>query len=893
MFRKIKKFMAAEDIGIREKFFRIILYVGLLLTIITFFFGMSMDNFKENVVALTLLPLCLIFAIILTVKYKKMTLAAALIQLVVFCGMMPITFFSNGGVHSGSPIWYVFGILYCFLMFQGRQLIVYLLIMVSVYGGSFVLAYTHLEMLVFITSEAEIYMDVFMGMLLVSIPTGILIQYQVKLLDKNQKITVEQKEELEKLAKSKDVFFANMSHEIRTPINTIIGLNEMILREDVSDEVRENAINVKSASNMLLSIVNDILDFSGLGNGKMELINANYETKNMFSDLVNIIGVRMQEKKLQFNIDIDEHLPSVMYGDEKRIKQILINILSNAVKYTDTGSVTFTAWGQKTDDNRLVLRVSIADTGIGIKQEDIDTLYDTFKRVNSERNAKIEGNGLGLAITKQLVELMGGTIGVDSIYMKGTEFVVKLEQDIVDTTPIGVCNFALGSEVEDSTYHQSFEAPEARVLFVDDNDTNLMVVKKLLRATKIKIDVAKTGEECLEKTKEKTYDIIVLDYMLPDYDGRTMLKAIRTQENGLCRNTPLIAFSAAITENNIQTFMDNGFDGCLSKPVDPLLLEAEMLKFIPEELIEYREVENKADDYSEDNEWKRRRKHRKILITTDCVCDLPREVLEREEIKMMYLYIQTESGIFQDTKEMDVDMLEQFLSDKDTSIRSMSAPVEDFERFFADALTEAIDVIHIAPAEHVGVTYKRASEAAKGFAHVSVIDSGNISGGQGIIALHAARLVREGYSVNEIKEEIARIRDRIELYFLMPSVNIFYKYGFTDRITAKLCNILRAHPVVDIKRSHMRVSGVWFNSVSTARRHFIAWRARRKKKIDSDLLIITHVCCTVREQREILREVNKHFKFKEIIIQKACVSNACNAGVGTIGLAFMTKEKND
>lgn len=892
MLRKVKKFVTDENVGIKEKLFRIILLVGNVMSVLTLLLGMTMQNFGLNAIPLILTVLIMVIASVLTIKYNKMDLAAILIGVVGFCGLLPYMFFVNGGPYSGVPIWYVLGILYMFLMFEGKKLILFVLLVIGVDAATYFIAYNNPELLTYFSSKPEMYQDSLFAVLIVAVPVGIFIRFQTAQLEKEKAITLVQKEELEKLGKSKDAFFANMSHEIRTPINTIIGLNEMILRETNSDEVAEDARNIKNASKMLLSIVNDVLDYSGLENGKMELVEVNYNPRNMFRELVKMVMVRMQEKKLQFVVDIDETLPQILKGDEKRIKQIILNILINAVKYTNSGSVTLSAWGRKNDAGKLVFRISVADTGIGIKQEDLENLYDSFKRVDNVRNVKVEGSGLGLAITKQLVDLMDGEIKVDSIYMKGSEFTVIIEQDIIDEIPIGAYDFlAADGNEEGKRYRQSFEAPEARILIVDDNDSSLLVVTKLLKATKLQIDVAKSGEECLNKTLEKAYNIVILDNMLPDINGRKLLKLLRIQENGLCKSAPVVLFSASVTENNRQDYIDLGFDACLTKPVDSLELEAEILKLLPPELVEYR-LDYKSVMNDDNNIARmRRRKLKKIAVTSDCVCDLPQDMLEQYDIRIMYLYIETDRGNFQDTREIAVDNIVGFLTDKSSRLKPISAQVEDFEQFYADALTEAVDVIHISTAEHVGVTYSRAVEAAKGFAHVHVIESGAVSGGQGIMVLYAARLVQEGLSVNEIKAELLNIKGRIETSFLLPSVNIFYKSGFTDKISAKLCNLLNAHPIVRMRHSQMKMLGVRFGEIEAARRHFIHFRLRSRKRIEPGILIITHVCLSVKEQRELIKEVGRNMKFDKIIVQKACVTDACCSGVGTIGISYIVNDK--
>ena len=361
----------------------------------------------------------------------------------------------------------------------------------------------------------------------------------------------------------------------------------------------------------------------------------------------------------------------------------------------------------------------------------MDSLYDYFKRIDRENNRKIEGSGLGLAITKQLVSLMGGTITVDSIYRKGSVFTVTLDQPIADAKPIGSVNYQQRFHAKEREhYKQSFEAPMAKILVVDDNETNLLVIGKLLRATKVQIDTAKSGEECLECIQKKVYHVILMDSMMSGMDGIATLKAIRRQE-GIGRQTPVIVVTANALAADKQRYLENGFDGYLAKPVDGALMEAEILKFLPEGLIEYR---LEAQDYGSLAEKSAllRRKKKKIQISTDCISDLSKEYILRNDIKMIYSYVETERGMFRDTLEIDSDNLARHLSRPESKAVAVSASVEEYEDFYAEALTEAEDVIHISMASGVGKSYHMAAQAAVGFDHVHVIDAGHISCGEGL-----------------------------------------------------------------------------------------------------------------------------------------------------------------
>ncbi|MDE5597061.1 MAG: fatty acid-binding protein DegV, partial [Lachnospiraceae bacterium] len=374
-------------------------------------------------------------------------------------------------------------------------------------------AYYHPEVITPMASRAAAYIDSLFAVLAVGLAGGAILKVQMKMFENERAVAWKQQKELEEVSVSKNSFFASMSHEIRTPINTIIGLNEMIIRESSEEATKEYAANIQSASKMLLNLVNDILDLSQMEMKKMEIVPLEYKTEELFSGLINMIKVRLDEKKLDFRVDIDENLPSVLFGDMKRVSQVLLNILANAAKYTQEGSVTLTVRMEKAGEDEISLIVAVSDTGIGIRKEDLQNIYDAFKRVDSRKNMKVEGSGLGLSITKQFVDLMNGEITVDSIYTKGSVFTITLPQKVVEWTPIGDVKFLSRGKTVTNEYRQSFEAPEARVLIVDDNPMNSMVESKLLKATKIKIDVAESGAQCLEMTKRKYYHVILMDYM--------------------------------------------------------------------------------------------------------------------------------------------------------------------------------------------------------------------------------------------------------------------------------------------------------------------------------------------------------------------------------------------
>lgn len=891
MRERLEKALHSGEMELKERLFRLILIVGLIVSLVAIFAGFFLKDILNNT-----LPLCCIIVVIIAASaaafnYHKTDFAAMLFAVFIICFIFPVIFFASGGIDGGASIWFVLGILYIFLMFEGKKLIFFLTLAVVADTVTYVTAYQNEGLICALGSKSEIYYDSLFSVLTVGISVGMIMRFQRKLYEKERDLTNRQKEEIQEISRSKEAFFTNISHEIRTPINTIMGLNEMILREDISDEVAQDAMNIKNASKLLLALVNDIIDFSQIESKQMAIVPVQYQTKNLIQDVVDLLQSRVLEKKLNFYLDIDSSLPRVLLGDEVRIKQILVNLLTNAVKYTPKGSVTFMVHGESAGEDTVCLTMAVSDTGMGIKKEELAYLYDSFKRADQKRNRKVEGNGLGLAITRQLVSLMGGKITVDSIYTKGSVFTVTLNQHIVDARPVGKMNYLERLHgTERSYYKQSFEASQARVLVVDDNEVNRMIAQKLLRATRMQIDTAKNGEECLEYTKKKIYHVILLDSMMPDMDGLTVLKEIHRQENGLCRQAPILAWTADISVQNQQRYLDAGFDGYLPKPAEGSQLEAEILKFLPEELIEYKMNAEERKDAVAAAQVVMRRKRKKIQIAADCICDLSKEYVKKFDLKIMYQYVETAQGCFQDTKEIDANNLNR-LTDKG-SVRAVSAPIAEYEAFYAQALTQAEELIFISMASNTGGSYAAAVEAAKGFDHVHVIDAGHISCGEGLVVLSAASMANEdNLPAEKICAELERMKKYVETSFLLPNIRYYHRSGFTKQAVATVFDLLGLHPLLQMRQSYLKLTGCYAGNLKMAKKRYIHKQLRNKKKIDARVVCITHAGCTLQQQNEFVDEVIRQIPFEKVIVQKVSVSCACNAGPGTMGLSYLKKQK--
>lgn len=381
---------------------------------------------------------------------------------------------------------------------------------------------------------------------------------------------------------AKGKFLAHMSHEIRTPINAVLGMNEMILRESNEPSTRDYALDIQSAGKSLLSLVNDILDLSKIDSGKLEIIPVDYDVCSMIHDTVNMVSHKAKTKNLQVWLNVDNTIPSRLKGDDIRIRQILINILNNAVKYTNEGGVTFSVSCEQ-KDNIAILHFSIKDTGIGIKEEDLPKLTEEFQRIEESRNRNIEGTGLGMSITVRLLSLMNSHLNVSSEYGKGSCFYFDLTQEIVSDIPIGNLSERIKNQENEYVYHKSFVAPDADILVVDDNAINRKVLRSLLKETLVRIDETDSGEECLEKTMEKKYDLIFLDHMMPGMDGIETLKELHKQENNPNLHTPVIALTANAVTGAKEMYLANGFDAFLSKPIIYEKLENIIIEFLSKE----------------------------------------------------------------------------------------------------------------------------------------------------------------------------------------------------------------------------------------------------------------------------------------------------------------------
>ena len=883
MIKKWFDIILDHRISLRERMFRISTAICMVALIFTLPMGRSVLNIFILVLSLAAISEIARFSI-----QKEQLQAGATAIVVLLLSLFPFTFFTAGGFYSGVPEWFVLCFIYVCITLHGKRMAAFFVLCAAETLLCYGIAFYFPELAAGSTQQRSFFDSAF-SMVMVGLLTSVLLMFLNRMYEEENALTQQQKKEIEELNQAENHFFSSMSHEIRTPINTIIGLNEITLRGDIPPEVAENARNIQGASKLLLTLINDILDISKIKSGKMEVISAAYETGTLFSEIVNIIWVKAKEKGLEFKLHVDPSIPSMLCGDEVRIKQILINLLNNAVKYTSEGSVTLSVRCERQGLNRVMVWYSVEDTGQGVKKENIPYLFNAFRRVDEEKNRHIEGTGLGLSIVKQLVDLMGGEISVNSVYTKGSKFIVALEQDIVDEKELGTFTLASRARIHNGgAYRQSFEAPDAHILVVDDNDMNLMVVTKLLAETKIQIDTASSGAECLRLTQNHHYDCILMDHMMPEMDGIECLHALRVQPGGLCQTVPVVALTANAGSDNQLLYRKEGFSGYLAKPVSGALLEAAVLSILPKELVRLCEEAGQSE-VDKDVLIFEPVKRRSVLVTTDSVCDLPEELLQMFGISVCPYYVLTEEGRFLDGQELMPDELLAHIAQGKKGI-SQPPGVEDYERFFAEKLTEAQNVIHITMARHVSDGYQNALEAAKSFENVTVLDSGHLSSGMGLAVLRAAHLAEHHAVKAEIVEAVKRVERYISTSYLLNTTHMMRQTGHLSRRIQILCDALFLHPVLVLKKSRMVVGSMEIGGFARTAKKYVRKMLQDSRSIDRRVLILTYSGLDEQKLQYIQSLVQQYCPFERVYLQKASAAVTSNCGPESFGLLFMRKD---
>ncbi len=531
-----------------------------------FFRNYFIDGIAEYmVIMLVPFPFAAYTNSLLEGRYRKTYTTASLMILINFVVMCLLHFLDIAdfdrtmpvsNIISGLVALYCFGVIVYDTFFKGHRENTFINIGFNIFVLLGIVEIIHLNLPVH--TNDGVYVAVGLMILLV-----FAVSHEIKRISEMRAETIE----AQKANQAKTTFLANMSHEIRTPINAILGMDELILREGEDPKIAEYAGNIKSAGTALLEIISDVLDFSKIEQGKMDIINAEYDTATLISSIITMIGVKADEKGLDFKKDISKELPARLIGDEKRLREVMINLLGNAVKYTPKGSVTLAVRCESIDDDHIVLLISVKDTGIGIKDEDRDRLFIQFERLDHNNTRSIEGTGLGLAIAANLIRMMDGTIECNSIYGSGTEFVVSIPQTVTDHTPIGDIG-SHGSSSDDADADEALaDLGDVSILVVDDSTMNLKVARGLLGVLGAKVSVCESGAKMLELIRQYKYDVILLDHMMPGMDGIEALAAAKSLEGNKNASTPYIALTANAIAGAREMYLDAGFSDYLSKPM--------------------------------------------------------------------------------------------------------------------------------------------------------------------------------------------------------------------------------------------------------------------------------------------------------------------------------------
>lgn len=525
-------------------------------------------------------------------NWKGKIKLASICSIVLMSGIVfPIMFFTGGGHHGGMTSWFFLAVIFNFLIIKKTAFYIVLFMQSIIITICYLLSLHHPEFIRQIPTETEQVVDILQSLLLSSIVIGCVIKFQNRInqhaLDAIKKANEDLRDselKAENANRAKSDFLSNMSHEIRTPINAILGMNEMILRECKDKKILEYASAVQTSSNALLSLVNDVLDLSKIESGKLEIKEEEYKLQDLILNSYGMISERLEKKGLRGSIFCNANLPSGLVGDFSHLRQILVNFLTNACKYTEKGNVDFFILGSVTGNEAKII-FSIKDTGIGIKEENRSKMFKKFERFDLQRNRNVEGTGLGLSISKQLCDLMGAKIEVKSEYGKGSEFIITVPQKIFDATPVGeISPKGKQKEKEIQIYHQSFEAPDVDVLAVDDVELNLIVFENLLKETKMKIDLVESGAAAIERASEKHYDIIFMDYMMPEMDGIQTLEKLRSLDTPN-NKTPVIVLTADALAGVREKYIRAGFKDYISKPVDGNQLEKMLIRYLPQQKV--------------------------------------------------------------------------------------------------------------------------------------------------------------------------------------------------------------------------------------------------------------------------------------------------------------------
>ncbi len=891
-FRKVKKsiydYLTDSSVYIKDRSFALFSTCEIIAMIASLIVGIFLHEPPVSTVVTVIIILFCTVMLALTMRFNKIKTAKTVVALFLVLIIQPLMFFSKGGIYCGGPLTMLLGTYYLVLVLDGRFRIVMCAMDVIVLGVCWITGFLRPELVTGYSREADFIYSFAKFIIAFAILTA-LITFQSMIYQLEARKSEEKTKEVEEMIRSQNRFFSSMSHEIRTPINTVLGMNEIILRqEDATEEIRKDAKYIQGAGRLLLALINDILDISKIEAGKMDIVPVDYNVGSLASEIVNMIWLKAEEKGLEFKVDIDPSVPEILFGDEVRIRQILINLLNNAVKYTHEGSVSLHIECEPADEGKVLLKISVSDTGMGIKQEALPHLFDSFQRQDEEKNRHIEGTGLGLSIVKQLVELMDGDISVNSVYTQGSTFTVSLRQGVSSEKTIGdldIRNF--GRSVEAEKFEHTFRAPDARILIVDDNEMNLEVEKKLLDGTDIVIDLATGGEDALSLTLREKYDVIFMDHLMPVMDGIETLEKIRTQTGGLNADVPVIVLTANAGGENIELYNNSGFDGYLLKPVSGLQLEEMLKKHIdPEKMILTESGDRSANRLNTASGYARKKP---VIIATSTMADIPASVATDRQISIIPYTVDTKYGVFRDGVDADSDELLKYMEDDAKSVTSDPPTVDELILFFSGLLKQAHQVIYITLTEGSSREYGWAMEAAKSFENVTVFDSGMISGATGLMALIASKLASQNVPVEKIIQDLEAARSRIHCSFMISSTDHMSRRGQISPFMNSVLKGLWMKPALKIKNGKLGVDRFLIGNEAACIKRYIKDALDSRERPDKDILLVIYAGVDEQYLLRIREDIEKRFKFDHIVFEKTSAGIASNCGPGTFGFMFFKR----
>ncbi|MDR2162959.1 MAG: response regulator [Clostridiales Family XIII bacterium] len=593
----LKMYFFSHEIPLEGRIFNIVMATCVVAGLVGFFSTLFMTVSPAMALVVLMLPVVSGLIIWYVNKTHRYKMGAVVIIILFGCFGMPVIFCASGGAESGMPTYIVLGAVITFMLFKGRDCAIMVSAYIAANLTTLALTYKYPDMLNVIDTKSAFYADVAIGIAVAGIALGLMVKFYGSIYDYANR-------RAELALKAKDEFLANISHEIRTPMNAVIGLTEIELRKYHKSETMASFEKIHSSAVSLLGIINDVLDISKIESGKFAIVPDTYDIASMINDTVNLNVVRIGSKHIDFKLSVDENLPALLYGDELRLKQILNNLLSNSFKYTDEGLVTLTVKAEPMDTADLdkegappsgksvCLTFEVSDTGKGMTEDDLKALFTKYSKVEDASGHKIEGTGLGLFITKSLVELMGGRVSVDSEHGRGSVFTVSVIQEQVGTDVIG-SDVAKGLEgfnyessvLRDGAGFEYVKMPYGRVLVVDDIEINLEVAAGMMSPYEMTVDKVGSGEESVELVKngEPRYDLIFMDHMMPGLDGVEAVHIIRDElgkESEYARTVPIIALTANAIVGNEEMFIENGFQGLLAKPIDIRKLDEVLHKWV-------------------------------------------------------------------------------------------------------------------------------------------------------------------------------------------------------------------------------------------------------------------------------------------------------------------------